>query len=598
MKQRINEKMEKSMHEKLKNLNNPRVIEIVEKYVALCEPDTVTVIDDSDADAQLLRDRALAGGEEHQLTMNGHTWHFDGPNDQARDKAHTKLLVSEKINYGFETATMDRQAGLDEIEGLLKGIMKGKEMFVRFCCLGPAGSPFAIHALQLTDSAYVAHSEDLLYRRGYEAFKNAQDKNDFFVFVHSAGELENGVTKNIDKRRIYVDLDGNRVFSINNQYAGNSVGLKKLAFRLAIARAHREGWLAEHMFLMGVHGKPGRTTYFSGAYPSACGKTSTAMIPGQSIVGDDIIYAREFDGVLCAVNVERGIFGIIENVNAEDDPEIFNVLTNEGECIFSNVLVSDDGVPYWLGSKVEPPAAGGKHYTGRWTPDMKDVPVSHKNARYTIGLEALANRDRALHDPAGVKLDAMIYGGRDSDTSVPVLEARSWAHGVLLGACIESETTAATLGQEGVRKHNPYANLDFMPLPLAKYVADHLAMEDRLKATPKVFVTNYFLKDNNGRFLNHKLDKKVWILWAEARVHGEVDAIETPVGFIPKYEDLKTLFKSALNKDYSLEDYNAQFTVRIDAYRAKWHRMAAIFDKLDMPEKFSTELKSQLEKLG
>ncbi len=585
------------MDEKLQKLINPRLNEIVAKYTALCEPARVTVIDDSEEDAELLRRRALDGGEEHLLTMKGHTYHFDGVQDQARDKAHTKLLVSKPVNFGFETNTLDRDTGLAEIEDLLKGIMRGKEMFVRFCCLGPTNSPFSLLALQITDSAYVAHSENLLYRRGYEAFKNAEDKDKFFVFVHSAGELDNGVTKNVDKRRIYVDIEGDRVFSINNQYAGNSVGLKKLAFRLAIAHAHREGWLAEHMFLMGVHGPNNRVTYFSGAYPSACGKTSTAMIPGQSIVGDDIIYARVFDGVLKAVNVESGIFGIIENVNAIDDPEIFSVLTHEGECIFSNVLVSDDGVPYWTGSNVEPPAAGGKHFSGKWTPDMKDVPVSHKNARYTISLNALVNRDPALHDPNGVKLDAMIYGGRDSDTSVPVLEARSWAHGVLLGACIESETTAATIGQEGVRKHNPYANLDFMPLPLAKYVADHLEMEKRLHKTPKVYVTNYFLKDQNGKFLNHKLDKKVWILWAEKRVHGEVDAIETPVGFIPKYEDLVPLFKSALNKDYSREDYDAQFTVRIDAYRAKWQRMNDIFEKLDMPEAFRNELKAQIDRL-
>ncbi|MBQ9394393.1 MAG: phosphoenolpyruvate carboxykinase (GTP) [Proteobacteria bacterium] len=585
------------MDKKLELLANPRVIEIVKKYVDLCEPATVTVIDDSEEDADLLRRRALDGGEEHLLAMKGHTFHFDGVQDQARDKAHTKLLVSSPVDFGFETNTLDRQQGLDEMKTLLRGIMRGKEMFVRFCCLGPVNSPFSQLALQITDSAYVAHSEELLYRRGYEAFKNAENKDDFFVFVHSAGELVDGVTKNIDKRRIYIDLDGNRVFSINNQYAGNSVGLKKLAFRLAIARAHKEGWLAEHMFLMGVHGPNGRRTYFSGAYPSACGKTSTAMIPGQSIVGDDIIYARVFDGVLRAVNVECGIFGIIENVNAIDDPEIFNVLTHEGECIFSNVLVSDDGVPYWTGSNVEPPAAGGKHFTGRWTPDMKDVPVSHKNARYTISLNSLVNRDPVLHDPMGVKLDAMIYGGRDSDTSVPVLEARSWGHGVLLGACVESETTAATIGQEGVRKHNPYANLDFMPLPLAKYVADHLDMEKRLVKTPKVFVTNYFLKSQDGKFLNHKLDKKVWILWAEKRVHGEVGAIETPVGFIPLYEDLVPLFRSALDKDYSRADYDAQFTVRLDGYRAKWQRMADIFKKIEMPKAFQDELQAQIDRL-
>ena len=590
------------MNEKLAKLNNVRLNEIIAHYVALCEPAEVVVLDDSEADAEILRQRALDGGEEHKLPMKGHTYHFDGPQDQARDKAHTKLLVSKPVNFGFETATLDRETGLAEMKELLHGIMRGKTMYVAFHCLGPVHSPFSLLALQITDSAYVAHSEDLLYRRGYEAFMAAENKEDFFVFVHSAGRLKDGVTQDVDKRRIYVDLEGNRVFSINNQYAGNSVGLKKLAFRLAIARAHREGWLAEHMFLMGVHGDNGRVTYFSGAYPSACGKTSTAMIPGQSIVGDDIIYARQFDGELRAVNVERGIFGIIENVNAEDDPEIFKVLTHEGECIFSNVLISEDGIPYWTGSNVEPPQSGGKHYLGHWTPDMKDndgkpVPVSHKNARYTIGLEALVNKDPALHDPNGVHLSAMIYGGRDSDTSVPVLEARSWAHGVLLGACVESETTAATLGQEGVRKHNPYANLDFMTLPLPKYVGDHLELAKKLKETPKVFVTNYFLKNDQGKFLNHKLDKKVWILWAEKRVHGEVGAIETPVGFIPKYEDLVPLFKSALNKDYSRAEYEEQFKIRKEAYRAKWQRMADIFAKLDMPAAFVEELNHQIELL-
>lgn len=353
---------------------------------------------------------------------------------------------------------------------------------------------------------------------------------------------------------------------------------------------------------MGVHGDNGRITYFSGAYPSACGKTSTAMIPGQSIVGDDIIYARPVDGELRAVNVERGIFGIIENVNAEDDPEIYKVLTSEGECIFSNVLISKEGVPYWMGSHVDPPADGGKHYLGEWHPGMEDkdhkpVPVSHKNARYTISLESLVNKDPVLHDPKGVRLSAMIYGGRDSDTSVPVLEARSWAHGVLLGACVESETTAATLGQEGVRKHNPYANLDFMTLPLSRYVSDHLDMAKKLKETPKVFVTNYFLRNAEGKFLNHKLDKKVWILWAEKRVHGEVDAIETPVGRIPRYEDLVPLFRKALNKEYTKSEYEEQFRIRLDAYRMKWARMAEIFSKLEMPQAFVDELNHQISLL-
>ncbi len=590
--------------DKLARLSNARVSAIVEEYVRICKPSSVTVIDDSAEDAELLRKKALENGEEHRLPMRGHTCHFDGPKDQARDKAHTKLLISNPIDFGFETSTLDRRTGLDEISRLLDGIMTGKEMFVRFCCLGPTQSPFSLLALQITDSAYVAHSEDLLYRRGYEAFRTAKNPDDFFVFVHSAGALENGVTKNVDQRRIYVDLEGNRVFSVNNQYAGNSVGLKKLAFRLAIARAHREGWLAEHMFLMGVHGPDNRVTYFSGAYPSACGKTSTAMIPGQSIVGDDIIYARVFGRKLRAVNVERGIFGIIENVNAQDDPEIFKVLTHEGECIFSNVLINEDGTPIWIGSGLEDKAkAGAKHYLGSWSPDMKTpdgkpVAVSHKNARYTIWLEALENKDPALHDPDGVALSAIVYGGRDSDTSVPIAEALSWAHGVLLGACIESETTAATIGQEGVRKHNPYANLDFMTLPLSQYVADHLILAQKLAETPKVFATNYFLRGKDGKFLNHKLDKKVWLLWAEARVHGEVDAIDTPIGRIPRYEDLRRLFKSALGREYAQREYDEQFTVRAQAYREKWNRMSAIFRNRDMPEEFTRELQAQIDRLA
>lgn len=590
------------MDKKLLQLQNPRLNAVIESYAKLCRPASVTIIDDSDEDARYLRQKAQDNGEETALPMKGHTFHFDGPNDQARDKAHTMLLLDEPIQFGFETNTLDRQTGLNEIENLLRGIMAGKEMFVRFSCLGPTRSPFSLMALQITDSAYVAHSEDLLYRRGYEAFKTMENKDDFFVFIHSAGALEHGVTKNVDQRRIYVDLKDNRVFSINNQYAGNAIGLKKLAFRLAIARAHREGWLAEHMFLMGVHGPNERVTYFSGAYPSACGKTSTAMIPGQSIVGDDIIYARPVNGELRAVNVERGIFGIIENVNAQDDPEIFKVLTHEGETVFSNVLISDNGTPIWTGSGIEIPASGGKHYLGRWTPGMKDkngndIPISHKNARYTISLEALENKDPALHDPHGVKLDAIVYGGRDSDTSVPILEANSWQHGVLLGACIESETTSATLGQEGVRKHNPYANLDFMTLPLNKYVADHLELADTLHQTPKVFVTNYFLKNRDGKFLNHKLDKKVWILWAEKRVHGDVGAIDTPVGKIPKYEDLAALFRSALGKEYTRQDYDEQFAIRTEAYRAKWLRMKKIFSAISMPKAFCDELDAQNARL-
>ena len=457
-----------------------------------------------------------------------------------------------------------------------------------------------LKALQITDSAYVAHSEDLLYRQGYEEFKNLNGSPDFFFFLHSAGRLENGVSADIDKRRIYIDLEENRVYSVNNQYAGNSLGLKKLAFRLAINKAQNEGWLAEHMFVMGVHGPKNRVSYFTGAFPSGCGKTSTAMIPGQTIVGDDIAYLKKIDGKVMAVNVESGIFGIIRNVNSEDDPLIYQALTSPRELIFSNVLINNS-IPYWLGMKKDIPNKGINH-SGEWIEGEKDkqgnkIFCSHKNARYTIRLSALDNIDPKANDPAGVPIKGIIYGGRDSDTTVPIVESISWEHGVFLGAIVESETTAATLGAQGVRKHNPMANLDFISVPFMTYIKNHLKFKDGLKEIPKIYAVNYFLKDENGNYLTGKTYNKLWILWAEGRVNGDYEAIETPIGQIPKYEDLKEIAKRELKIDYTEEEYVKVFSLKITKYLEKMERMIKIFGNIDMPVTFNEELKSQILRL-
>lgn len=592
--------MDKTYLEKLNELNNPHVIKYVEEAIKLCKPAKVTVLTDAPEDAEYVKQLAIKNGEEKPLAMEGHTIHFDGPRDQARDKDNTKYLLSKEVDWGLDINYVQKDKGLEEVLSFLDGAMEGKEMLVRCYCLGPTNSKFSLPALQITDSSYVVHSEDILYRPGFEEFKKLNGSDDFFVFLHSAGKLENGVSAEIDKRRIYIDIEENRVYTVNNQYAGNSVGLKKLAFRLAIKKAQNEDWLAEHMFVMGVHGKPGRVTYFTGAFPSACGKTSTAMIPGQTIVGDDIAYLKNVDGVMKAVNVERGIFGIIQDVNPDDDPVIYDALTTPGEVIFSNVLIND-GKPYWLGSKQDVPDKG-INFTGEWYKGKKDdkgneIPYAHKNARYTITIDALKNADPMLNDPEGVVVDGILYGGRDSDTTVPVVEAIDWEHGVFLGATIESETTAATLGAEGVRKHNPMANLDFISVPLGKYIDSHLKFAKGLKKVPTVFATNYFLRNKEGQFTNGKLDKKVWVLWADGRVNGDYDAIETPVGKIPKYEDLVALFKSALNKDYSKEEYVEQFSIRIDKYLEKMSRMEKIFSKIEMPEAFTAQLKAQIQRL-
>jgi len=463
--------------DKLRALNNPKVMRVVETYLKKCKPENAQVIDDSQEDIAYVRKLALENAEEAKLALDGHTVHFDGYHDQARDKENTRVLVPEGTTLGHHINTINRKEGLEEVLDIMEGIMEGKTVLIRFFCLGPTNSRFSKCALQLTDSAYVGHSEDLLYRQGYEEFKRLNGSEDFYYFIHSAGELtEHNVSKNIEDRRIYVDLQKNRVFSVNNQYAGNSLGLKKLALRLAINQAIQEGWLTEHMFLMAAH-PPGkdRKTYFSGAYPSACGKTSTAMIPGQTIVGDDIAYIRlDENNSPRAVNIESGIFGIIKNVNEEDDPFIFEVLKSPREMIFSNVLIGPNNMPHWQGMGEEIPDQGTNWASskfGEWEKGIKDengneIPPSHGNARYTIRLSDLSNVDEALHDPAGVKLQGIFYGGRDSDTNPPIYESFNWQHGVYVGASIESETTTATLGKTGVRKHSPMANGDFVVVSL------------------------------------------------------------------------------------------------------------------------------------
>ena len=579
----LKERLTEDNYNKLTALNNPKMHEFIVDALELTGAESVYVCTDSEADRTYIRNLALKLGEETALATKGHTYHFDGYKDQARDKGMTKYLLPTGSDLGASLKSIDKQQGTEEVRSFLKGLMAGREMLVLFFCLGPKNSDFSIPCVQITDSPYVAHSESILYRGGYEQFKKIGDSPEFFRFIHSEGELENGVSKNTDKRRVYIDLEENIVYSVNTQYGGNTIGLKKLALRLAINKASQEGWLAEHMFILGAHGPGGRVTYFTGAFPSACGKTSTSMLPGQTIVGDDIAYFRKKDGQVRSVNVEKGIFGIIQDVNPKDDPIIYEALTNPCEVIFSNILIKDNK-PYWLGMGSDLPTEGVNH-SGQWHKGKTDakgeaITESHKNARYCLNISELANRDPKMDDPEGVPVGGFIYGGRDSDTWVPVEQAYSWDEGIILkGATLESESTAATIGKQGVRTFNLMSNLDFLSIPLGKYIQNNLDFAKDIETVPMIFSVNYFLKNKNEKekYLNGMGDKLVWILWAELRVNGEVDAIETPTGMIPKYEDLARLFKENLKLDYTKENYIEQFTIRIPENLAKLDRVEKIY---------------------
>jgi phosphoenolpyruvate carboxykinase (GTP) len=584
-------------------LDNPLLHEFAAKYIKLCNPASVFVRTDSDEDTEYIRNKAAENREEIKLAVSGHTAHFDGYHDQARDKQNTKYLLPPDVNLGPNINSIDRDKGLEEVHSYLDNIMAGKEVYICFFCLGPIGSEFSIPAVQITDSAYVTHSESILYRRGYKEFKRIGDSPKFFRFVHSAGVLENSVSKNIGKRRVYIDLKENIVYSTNTQYAGNTVGLKKLSLRLALQRASKEGWLAEHMFVMGVHGPKNRVTYFTGAFPSACGKTSTAMLNSETIVGDDIAYLKKIGGKARAVNVERGIFGIIKDVGPKDDPLIWEALTSPKEVIFSNVLIKD-GTPYWQGDG-RPIPDEGVNYSGKWKKgkkdkDGRDILHAHSNARYTVRLRDLKNCDKNLENPDGVEIRGVIYGGRDSSTSVPVKQAFDWNHGILtMGASLESETTSATLGKVGVRKFNPMSNLDFLSVTVGRYIKDNLKFTEGIDNPPVIFSVNYFLKDKEGVYMTGMHDKHVWVKWMELRVNGDVDAIRTPVGYIPKYEDLKRLFKEVLDKEYKEKDYVEQFTLRVPENVERVDRIINIYKKdvADAPRILFDALESQKKRL-
>jgi len=561
-------KLSESDYKKLCAISIPKVHEFIAKSADLCNAEHVFVCSDSPQDKAHIRQQAIATGEETPLKIEGHTYHFDGYYDQGRDRKATKYLVPKKVFLTKALNQIDRQEGLAEVKGALRDSMTGRTMIVRFLSLGPTNSVFTILGMQCTDSWYVAHSEDLLYRSGYEVFSQSPADTNFLRVVHSAGKLtDRMVSAEHDNKKIYIDYMDNTIYSVNTQYAGNSIGFKKLAFRLAIRKANTEGWLAEHMMLVGIHGPKNRKTYFAGAFPSACGKTSTAMLPGENILGDDIAYIREIEGVARAVNVEAGIFGIIKDVNPRDDAMIYKVLHSPGEIIFSNILVKD-GTPYWLGMEKETPKEGinysGKWYEGKKDKNGKEITLAHKNARYAVRLSKVENCDPELENPNGVEVRGILYGGRDARAYVPVQQSYGWQHGIVAyGASLETETTFATIGKEGVPEINMMSIQDFISIPLGKNVRNNLDFGKKVENPPIVFGVNYFLKDINGKYFNEPQDKHVWIKWMEKRVHGEVDVIEAPTGQIPKYEDLKVIFKELLNKEYTKEDYAAQFTIRV-----------------------------------
>lgn len=570
-----------SANRKKLHLCSPEVIEPIFNGATRMNPATIFINSGSTEDIECIRQKSLSLGEETKLVTRGHTYHFDGPGDQGRDTVNTRYLAHENTAISSLQNKKEHREGLLEVREIMNDICKDKEMIVSFICRGPVGSSVADPTLQITDSYYVTHSEFLLYRMlDPGAFsQDVAQKGYMFINYHSAGALSADKTSiNLHNRRIYMDVERFHSYSMNAQYAGNSIAPKKINHRFANMhnlRNHFGSRLDEHMFITGIDMED-EVVYFAGAYPSGCGKTGTAMT-GSHLIGDDLakIFIDPASGEVRAVNPEKGMFGIIEGVNQQDDPETMEILTSPGnEVIFSNILIHNRQ-PYWLGMGQKLPAKG-QNFTGEWSASSGQ-PASHQNARFTIALDRLPNHDPKTEEPHGVRLSGIIFGGRDYTTMPTIIMAHDWMNTVVHGAIIRSATTATEIGADGSEKRSPFANEAFFPGPLGQYILHYKAFGENtnIKKTnlPSGFQVNYWLhKKARGTLAPHeqdgllgeKRDTKVWLRIMALMHQNKVETIWTPIGAIPKYADLHKLFIEAINKNYDKKLYTKQFSLYID----------------------------------
>ncbi len=572
------DKMDDVNLSKIKLINNHEVLEKIANAIAMCEPDTIFINTGSDEDKQRVRDLSINNGEEKKLAMDKHTIHYDLKEEQGRIVDRTYYIVNEGETVSSLANKMLRDDALKNIKKNMQGIMHGKTMIIGFYMRGPVGAPVSNPALEITSSAYVSHSADILYRNSFSDFcKEVERLGHFYANIHSEGLNR---PEDLPNARVFMDRADRTTYSFNCTYAGNTLLLKKGNHRFSVDKAvyeNRGGELSEHMFITGVKGPKGRTTWCAGAAPSGCGKTTTAMA-GDYFIGDDLVQMWiDEEGSIRSINPESGIFGIVEDVNWEGDPKLMENLRKPGaEVIWSNVLIDDNGVPHWAGNGEDHPEKGF-NFQGKWEKGMVDkngkkVPISHPNSRCTIYSSALSNYSEYSEDPKGVETRIITYSGRDSNTMPPVYAAKNTDHGVVIGACIVSAATATEVGATGV-KRAPWANAPFIPGALADYMdaqfkffgSDKIAESKKpIMAGLNFFLTHEARGGTSKNLLGEKKDVKVWLAWLERRVYKELDAIETPMGFIPKYEDLKELFKTLIDKDYTDELYNRQFSFYMD----------------------------------
>lgn len=560
---------------------NLHVLTWVQEQVRLCQPDRVVWCDGSEPERDRLQEQAVREGILVRLNPEKHPrsfYHRSNPNDVARVEQLTYICTPTEEEAGPTNNWAEPKAMYRRLEGLTRGAMKGRTLYVIPYLMGPPGSPLAKVGVELTDSIYVVLNMRIMTRMGDVAWQQLGESDDFNRGLHCMLDL------NPERRLVCHFPQDNTLISVGSGYGGNVLlGKKCLALRIGSYLGRREGWLAEHMLILGVESPQGEKTFVAAAFPSACGKTNFAMlVPPTSYkgwkiwtVGDDIAWMYPgADGRLWAINPEAGYFGVAPGTNGSTNPNAMATLSRD--TIFTNVALKPDGTVWWEGHD-DPPPAECTDWQGRpWTPSSKDK-AAHPNSRFTAPMANNPSLAPEANNPQGVPISAIIFGGRRASTLPLVCEAFNWVHGVYLGATMGSETTAAAAGAVGQVRRDPMAMLPFCGYNMGWYFRHWLNMRKRVKLPPRIFQVNWFRKGSDGRYLWPGFGENMRVLkWIIDRAAGRVGAWETPLGWVPRTED----FPLEGMEGFTAADFEMLQNINLEEWRREVLSQDELFMKL------------------